>query len=80
MLCIWHMHIPENFQLEVFSYQCLKACLDLYDEISHLSSHKNTEINQSVFGSYLWVSFPQTQSAGSYFAVFLFADFSLYLT
>ena len=40
-----------------------------------MPSHKNIEVNQSVFGSYLWVSFSQSQSAGSYFAMFLFAGF-----
>ena len=40
-----------------------------------MPSHKNIELNQSVFGSYIWASFPQNQSAGSYFAMFLFAGF-----
>ena len=38
-------------------------------------SHKNIGVNQSVFGSYLWVPFSQNEFAGSYFAVFLFAGF-----
>ena len=33
-------------------------------------SHKNIGVNQSGFGSNLWVSFSQHQSAGSYFAMF----------
>ena len=36
-------------------------------------SHKNIKVNQSVFGSYLWVSLATKQSAGAHFAMFLFA-------
>ena len=38
-------------------------------------SQKNIERNQCVFDSCLWVSFPKNQSAGSYFAMFLCAEF-----
>ena len=38
-------------------------------------SHKKIEINLSVFGSIFGCLFPHSQSAGSYFAMFLFAEF-----
>ena len=38
-------------------------------------SHKNIEVNQSVLVVNFGCLFPQIQSAGSYFAVFLFAGF-----
>ena len=45
-----------------------------YDEIS-VPSHKNIEVNQSVFGSYLWVSLPTKSVCRFLFAMFLFAGF-----